>query len=103
MEYFLMKPQAKKIFFYFGVALLGLVVVFLVVRIMLNLGSIATTLAAVLGALRPILLGCILAYLLYPLARFSEQFCSTIRCGRKRPGLCPPCLPPWYYCYSSSC
>lgn len=55
-------------------ALLGLVVVFLVVRIMLNLGSIADSLAAVLGALRPILLGCILAYLLYPLARFSEQF-----------------------------
>lgn len=69
-----MKPQAKKIFFYFGIALLGLVVVFLVVRIMLNLGSIANTLAAVLGALRPILMGCILAYLLYPLARFSEQF-----------------------------
>lgn len=69
-----MKPQAKKIFFYFGMGLLGLVIVFLVVRIMLNLGDIASALTAVLGALRPILLGCILAYLLYPLTRFSEQF-----------------------------
>ena len=54
--------------------LLGLIVVFLVVRVLLNLGGIAATLGNILGALRPILLGCVLAYLLYPLTRFSEQF-----------------------------
>lgn len=69
-----MKQQTKKIFFYFGIGLLGLVVVFLVVRIMLNLSGIAAALGNVLGALRPILLGCVMAYLLYPLTRFSEQF-----------------------------
>lgn len=69
-----MKQQTKKIFFFFGMGLLGLIVVFLVVRVLLNLGSIAATLGNILGALRPILLGCVLAYLLYPLTRFSEQF-----------------------------
>lgn len=69
-----MKQQTKKIFFYFGIGLLALVVVFLVVLILLNLGKIASALGSVLDALRPILLGCVLAYLLYPLARFSEQF-----------------------------
>jgi len=69
-----MKQQTKKIFFFFGMGLLGLIVVFLVVRVLLNLGGIAATLGNILGALRPILLGCVLAYLLYPLTRFSEQF-----------------------------
>lgn len=69
-----MKQQTKKIFFYFGMGLLALVVIFLVVRVLLNLGGIAAALGNILGALRPILLGCVLAYLLYPLTRFSEQF-----------------------------
>ena len=48
-----MKQQTKKIFFFFGMGLLGLIVVFLVVRVLLNLGGIAATLGNILGALSP--------------------------------------------------
>lgn len=69
-----LKLPIKKILLYGGLVLLGIVVVFLVCKIMLNLGSLAASLAGVLSSLRAILLGAVMAYLLYPLTRFAEQF-----------------------------
>lgn len=69
-----MKLPIKKILLYGCAALLGIVVVFLVCRAMLNLGSIGRSLGEILVALRAIVFGCVMAYLLYPLARFAEQF-----------------------------
>ena len=54
--------------------LLGLVVVFLVCRVLLNLDALGNTVRGIFGSLRAIVLGCVMAYLLYPLTRFSEQF-----------------------------
>ena len=69
-----MKIPVKKILCYGALVLLGLVIVFLVCRFMLNLGAVGQALSGVVGALKSILLGCVMAYLLYPLTRFSEQF-----------------------------
>lgn len=68
-----MKIPIKKILLYSGLILLGLVVVFLVCRIMLNLDGLGEAISGILGSLRAIVLGCVMAYLLYPLTRFSEQ------------------------------
>ena len=59
---------------YSALVLLGLVIVFLVCRLMLNLSAAGQALAGVVGALKSIVLGCVMAYLLYPLTRFAEQF-----------------------------
>ena len=59
---------------YSALVLLGLVIVFLVCRLMLNLSAVGHALSGVVGALRSIVLGCVMAYLLYPLTRFAEQF-----------------------------
>ena len=70
----LLKVPIKKILFYSGMVLLGLVVVFLVCRVLLNLDALGITVRGIFGSLRAIVLGCVMAYLLYPLTRFSEQF-----------------------------
>ena len=67
-----MKIPLKKILLYS--ALVRLVIVFLVCRLMLNLSAVGHALSSVVGALRSIMLGCVMAYLLYPLTRFAEQF-----------------------------
>lgn len=69
-----MKIPVKKILCYGALVLLGLVIVFLVCRFMLNLGAVGQALSGVVGALKSIVLGCVMAYLLYPLTRFAEQF-----------------------------
>ena len=69
-----LKVPIKKILFYSGMVLLGLVVVFLVCRVLLNLDALGNTVRGIFGSLRAIVLGCVMAYLLYPLTRFSEQF-----------------------------
>ena len=69
-----MKIPLKKILLYSALVLLGLVIVFLVCRLMLNLSAAGHALSGVVGALRSIVLGCVMAYLLYPLTRFAEQF-----------------------------
>ena len=69
-----MKIPLKKILLYSALVLLGLVIVFLVCRLMLNLCAVGHALSGVVGALRSIVLGCVMAYLLYPLTRFAEQF-----------------------------
>ncbi len=69
-----MKFPLKKILTYGALVLLGLVIVFLVCRLMLNLGTVGQALSGVVGALKSIVLGCAMAYLLYPLTRFTEQF-----------------------------
>ena len=69
-----MKIPLKKILLYSALVLLGLVIVFLVCRLMLNLSAVGHALSSVVGALRSIVLGCVMAYLLYPLTRFAEQF-----------------------------
>lgn len=69
-----MKFPMKKILLYSGLMLLGLVVVFLVIRFMMNLDAFGQSVSGIVGSLRAILLGCVMAYLLYPLTRFSEQF-----------------------------
>ena len=68
-----MKIPIKKILLYGGLVLLGLVVVFLVCRLMLHLDGLGTAISGILGSLRAIVLGCVMAYLLYPLTRFTEQ------------------------------
>jgi len=69
-----MRPRNKRLLYYGGVILLGVVVVFLVIQAMLHIGAIGKALGGVVESLRAILVGCVMAYLLYPLARFSEQF-----------------------------
>lgn len=64
----------KKILLYSCLALLGIVVVFLVCRALLDMENIGDSIRGIFDSLRAILLGCVMAYLLYPLARFSEQF-----------------------------
>lgn len=69
-----MKIPIKKILLYSGLILAALVIVFLVCRALINLDDFGAAIGGVIGSLRAILLGCVMAYLLYPLTRFSEQF-----------------------------
>ena len=68
-----MKIPIKKILLYSGLVLLGLVVVFLVCRTLLHLDDVGAAISGIAGSLRAIILGCVMAYLLYPLTRFTEQ------------------------------
>ena len=52
-----MKIPLKKILLYSALVLLGLVIVFLVCRLMLNLSAVGHALSGVVGALRSIVLG----------------------------------------------
>ena len=69
-----MQPRNKRILYYGGVILVGIVIVFLVIQAMLHIGDIGKALGGVADSLRAIVVGCVMAYLLYPLARFAEQF-----------------------------
>ena len=69
-----MRPRSKRILTWAGLVLLGIVAVFIVIQALLHFGDITAALRGVVAALRAIIVGCVLAYLLYPLARFAEQF-----------------------------
>ena len=69
-----MQYREKRILYYGGIILVGIVVVFLVIEALLHIGSIGAALGGVVSALRAIVVGCILAYLLFPFARIAEQF-----------------------------
>ena len=69
-----MRPRNKRILSWAGLVLLGIVAVFIVIQALLHFGDITAALRGVVTALRAIIVGCVLAYLLYPLARFAEQF-----------------------------
>lgn len=69
-----MKLSIKKILLYSGVILLAIVTIGLVCKVLLNLDVVFASFSGILGALRSIVLGCVMAYLLYPLTRFTEHF-----------------------------
>ena len=69
-----MRPRNKRILSWAGLVLLGIVAVFIVIEALLHFGDITAALGGVVAALRAIIVGCVLAYLLYPLARFAEHF-----------------------------
>lgn len=78
-----MKIPIKKILLYSGLVLLGLVVVFLVCRTLLHLDDVGAAISGIAGSLRAIILGCVMAYLLYPLTRFTEQLLLYYRVKKK--------------------
>lgn len=78
-----MKFPLKKVLFYSGLILLALVVVFLVIQLLLHLSALMAGLRGIVDALRAIVLGCVMAYLLYPLTRFAEQFLLHHRVTRR--------------------
>lgn len=69
-----MKLSIKKILLYSGLILLAIITIGLVCKILLNLDVVFASFSGILGALRSIVLGCVMAYLLYPLTRFTEHF-----------------------------
>ena len=69
-----MRPPLKKLLFYIGLALIGFVILFFAAQVMLNFGSVLSAIGGMAVALRAIVLGCVMAYLLYPVARFAEHF-----------------------------
>lgn len=69
-----MKLPLKKLLQYIGIILAGFVILFLAAQVMLNLGVVLDAVSSIAGALRAIVLGCVMAYLLYPVAKFSEHF-----------------------------
>lgn len=64
----------KKLLQYIGIILAGFVILFLAAQVMLNLGVVLDAVSSIAGALRAIVLGCVMAYLLYPVAKFAEHF-----------------------------
>ena len=78
-----MKPPVKRIIQLGCLVLLGVVVVFLVIQMLLNFGDVAAAVGGTLAALRSIVVGCVMAYLLYPLARLAEQFLLAHKVRRK--------------------
>lgn len=64
----------KKLLQYIGIILAGFVILFLAAQVMLNLGAVLDAVSSIAGALRAIVLGCVMAYLLYPVAKFAEHF-----------------------------
>lgn len=78
-----MRSSMKKIFFAIGVILLALVTVGAVCMLFLHLSDLLRGIRGIVGALRPILLGLIMAYLLYPLTRFTEHFLLYHRVKKK--------------------
>ncbi|MBP3319721.1 MAG: AI-2E family transporter [Ruminiclostridium sp.] len=69
-----MKLPMKKLLQYIGIILAGFVILFLAAQVMLNLGAVLDAVSSIAGALRAIVLGCVMAYLLYPVAKFAEHF-----------------------------
>ena len=78
-----LKFPLKKVLFYSGLILLALVVVFLVIQALLHLPTLIAGLRGIADALRAIVLGCVMAYLLYPLTRFAEQFLLYHRVSKR--------------------
>lgn len=69
-----MRSSMKKIFLAIGVILLALVTIGAVCMLFLHLPDLLQSIRGIVNALRSILLGLIMAYLLYPLTRFTEHF-----------------------------
>ena len=69
-----LKLPVKRIISYTCFALLAIAIIFLLIRLILNPSGLTTALAGMLGSLKPIVVGCVMAYLLFPLTRFAEQF-----------------------------
>lgn len=69
-----MRSSMKKILLSIGVILLALITVGAVCMLFLHLSDLIQGIRGIVGALRSILLGLIMAYLLYPLTRFTEHF-----------------------------
>ncbi len=78
-----MKLPIKKLIQYISVILIGFVILFLLAQVMLNLGSVLKGISGIAGALRAIVLGCVMAYLLYPVARFAEHFLLYHRVSKR--------------------
>ena len=78
-----MQYKDKRILHYGGIILLGIVVVFLVIEALLHIGAIGSALGGIVSALWSVVIGCILAYLLYPVARISENFLLYHRVKKK--------------------
>ena len=69
-----MRLRDKRILVWGGYILLGIVAVFIVIQALLHFGDILSAFHGVLTSLRAIIVGCVMAYLFYPLARLAEQF-----------------------------
>ena len=78
-----LKLPIKKLIQYICVILAGFVILFLLAQVMLNLSAVLTGVRGIAGALRAIVLGCVMAYLLYPVARFAEHFLLYHRVSKK--------------------
>ena len=69
-----LKFPIKRILSYACFVLLGIAVAFLLIRFILHPTGAAEVLQGIAGSLKPIVVGCVMAYLLFPLTRFAEQF-----------------------------
>lgn len=78
-----MKLPPKKLLQYIAVILVGFIILFLAAQIMLNLSAVVSAISGVAGALRAIVLGCVMAYLLHPVARFAEHFLLYHRVSKR--------------------
>ena len=78
-----MKLPVKRIISYGLLGLLGITVIFLLIRLILNPTGVTSALSGIIGSLKPILFGCVMAYLLFPLTRFAEQFLLFHNVSRK--------------------
>ena len=78
-----MKLPIKKLIQYILVILIGFVILFFAAQVMLNIGTVLAGLSGIAGALRAIVLGCVMAYLLYPVARFAEHFLLYHKVSKK--------------------
>ena len=69
-----MKISLRKILIYGCIIILAILAIGLVCLFLINLEQVAAAIGRVAGALRAIVLGCVMAYLFYPLTRFTEHF-----------------------------
>ena len=69
-----MKISVKKLLLYGGILLLIILSVGLVFKTLMSLDAVIKAFSGIMAALRSIVLGCIMAFLLYPVARFTEHF-----------------------------
>lgn len=69
-----MRFSIKKIFMAIGIILLAIISIGLVCMLLINLDVVVSGFRSTLAALRSIVLGFVMAYLLYPLTRFTEHF-----------------------------
>ena len=69
-----MRFSIKKILMAIGVILLAIISIGLVCLLLMNLKVVISGFRDALAALRSIVLGFVMAYLLYPLTRFTEHF-----------------------------